>query len=75
MSNGVVLILSNDICKQTFHSIWIRLEEVEDLPTATREHLEWCQGYAFLRAGRDLYIERDRTRYFMDVMRMRGCKV
>ena len=36
-----------------------------------REHLEVCQGYAFLRAGKDLCVLKDRTRYSMAVMTMR----
>ena len=38
------------------------------------ERLEVCQGYAFLRAGKDLCILKDRTRYFMAVMTMRNGK-
>ena len=51
---------------------WRRQEQQEDAaPTVTREHLEECQGYSFLRAGKDLSVLSDRTRYFMAVMRMR----
>ena len=40
----------------------------EEAPTVTREV---CQGYAFLRAGKDLCVLKDRTRYSMAVMTMR----
>ena len=48
-------------------------KEVEEAPTETREHIMECPGYAFLRAGKDLDVERDRTHYFMDVLRMKKC--
>ena len=46
-------------------------EETKDAPILTREHLEVCEGYAFLRTGRDLIVETDMTRFAMDVMRLR----
>ena len=54
---------------------WRREDEQEEAaPTVTREHLEECRGYAFLRAGKDLFVSSDRTRYFLAVMRMRNKK-
>ena len=53
---------------------WRREDEQEAAPIVTREHLEECRGYAFLRAGKDLDILSDRTKYFMTVMRMRNAK-
>ena len=50
---------------------WRGEDEQEEAPTVTREHLEVCQGYTFLRAGKDLCVLKDRTRYFMAVMIMR----
>ena len=47
-------------------------EETEDAPTLTREHAEECRGYAYLRAGRDLIVERGQTKFFMDVLRLRS---
>ena len=49
-------------------------EEGQEPPTVTREHLEVCQGYAILRAGKDLCVLKDRTKYFMTVMAMRSTK-
>ena len=46
--------------------------EEEGTPILIREHLEVCEGYTFLRVGRDLSNERDRTKYFMEVMRMKS---
>ena len=46
----------------------------EEAPTVTREHLEVCRGCAFLRAGKDLCVQSDQTRYFLAVMRMRNKK-
>ena len=51
-----------------------REEGQEAGPTVTREHLEVCQGYAYLRAGKDLCVLKDRTKYFMTVMAMRSVK-
>ena len=51
-----------------------REEGQEAGPTVTREHLEVCQGYAYLRAGKDLCVLKDRTKYFMTVMGMRSVK-
>ena len=54
---------------------WRREDEQEEAaPTVTLEHLEECRGYAFLRAGKDLCVLSDRTRYFLAVMRMRNKK-
>ena len=52
---------------------WRREDEQEEAaPTVTREHLEECRGYAFLRAGKDLFVSSDWARYFLAVMRMRN---
>ena len=54
---------------------WRRSEdEQEAAPTVTREHLELCQGYTYLRAVKDLCVQSDRTKYFMAVMAMRSKK-
>ena len=50
---------------------WRSEDEQEAAPTVTREHLELCRGYAYLRAGKDLSIVKDQTQYFMAVMAMR----
>ena len=52
---------------------WRREDELEEVaaPTVTREHLEVCKGYAYLRAGKDLAIKKEQTQYFMAVMAMR----
>ena len=34
----------------------------EVAPTVRSEHLEECRGYAFLRAGKDLFLLSDRIR-------------
>ena len=39
-----------------------------------REHLEVCKGYAFLRAGKDLCVLSEQTKYFMAVMVIRSKK-
>jgi hypothetical protein len=49
-------------------------EEKEAAPTVTASHLEVCPGYAALRAGKDLYIEKDKVLYFIQVMRMRSMR-
>ena len=46
-------------------------EQEEAAPTVTREHLEVCQGYAFLRVGKDITIKKEQMQYFMAVMAMR----
>ena len=51
-----------------------REEGQETGPTVTREHLEVCQGYSFLRAGKDMSVLKDRTKYFMAIMAMRNTK-
>ena len=53
---------------------WWEVEEQEAPPTVTRDHLEECRGYAYLRAGKDMCVLKDRTQYFMSVMRMRSNK-
>ena len=52
---------------------WRREDGLEEVaaPTVTREHLEVCKGYAYLRAGKDLAIKKEQTQYFMAVMAMR----
>ena len=49
-------------------------QEAAPAPTVTREHLEECRGYAYLRAGKDLGVLKDRTQYFMAVMNLRSQK-
>ena len=53
---------------------WREVEEQEAAPIVTRDHLEECRGYAYLRAGKDMCVLKDRTQYFMTVMRMRSNK-
>ena len=64
--------LGREACKACV--AWRGEDEQEEAPTVTREHLEVCQGYAFLRAGKDLCVLKDRTRYSMAVMTMRTGK-
>ena len=63
--------LGRESCKACM--AW-RSEEEQEAPTVTREHLEECKGYGYLRAGKDLCVMKDRIQYFMTVMNLRSNK-
>ena len=37
----------------------------------SQDHLEVCEGYKFLREGRDLYLFKDKVNYFQDLIKER----
>ena len=37
----------------------------------TQDHLQICEGYGFLREGRDLYSFKDKANYFQDLIKDR----
>ena len=43
-------------------------------PLMTREHIEECPGFAFLRAGKDLIDVREQSEFFITVMKFRSIR-
>ena len=44
-------------------------------PLMTREHIEECPGFAFLRAGKELIDVREQSEFFITVMKLRSIRV
>ena len=43
-------------------------------PLMTREHIEDCPGFAFLKAGKELIDKKEQSQFFIEVMRFRSMK-
>ena len=50
-------------------------EQESGPPLMTREHIEECPGFAFLRAGKSLIDKKEQSEFFITVMRFRSMKV
>ena len=43
-------------------------------PLMTREHIEECPGFTFLKAGKELINKKEQSEFFIAVMRFRSMK-
>ena len=49
-------------------------EQERGPPLMTREHIEECPGFAFLRAGKELIDKKEQSEFFLTVMRFRSMR-
>ena len=53
----------------------VEREQESGPPLMTREHIEECPGFAFLRAGKELIDRKEQSEFFITVMKFRSMRV
>ena len=53
---------------------FVQEEQGRGPPLMTREHIEECPGFAFLRAGKELIDMKEQSEFFLTVMRFRSMR-
>ena len=49
-------------------------EQENEPPLMTREHIQECPGFAFLRAGKELIDPKEQSEFFITVMKFRSMR-
>ena len=68
---------SGDHKLSTVYTTYNQQEEEQESgpPLMTREHIEECPGFAFLRAGKELIDRKEQSEFFITVMKFRSMRV